>query len=126
MIFELASRNPRTIRSGGDRSDLVRDFYNFAGPVRFEILKFFLVLLWSTGSGPRFFNFCWSWSGSIQDILNFYLSWSSPVRDFQNFLGPGPVQSKIFNFFWSWSVSVRGLSPFLDRFVSRFADLDRG
>ena len=103
---------PRT-----DRSDLVLDFLIFLVLVRF---------------GPRFFKFCWSWSGSVRDFLNFVgsgpvrseifqillvlvrfgprfskfcWSWSGSVRDFQNFAGP--VRSEIFQICWSWSSPVQ-------------------
>ena len=66
-----------------DRSNLVRDFLNFAGPgpVRSEISKFFLVLV---RFGPRISKFSWSWFGS--------------VREFLNFVRPGSVRSEISNF----------------------------
>ena len=66
----LPSRDPRTTRSR-DR------------PVRLD---------------PSFSKFCWSWSGSVQDILKFLVLVQS---------GPGFLK-----FFWSWSELVLNFSIF--------------
>lgn len=74
-------RDPRTVWSGADRSELVRDFQNFVGfgPVRASTKILWKSLVfenpWSPSGSVRFLGF-WSW------FLKFSRSWPGP-RSFQ-------------------------------------------
>ena len=55
-------------------------------------------------SGPRFWNFCWPWSGPVPGFETFLGPCPNWSRDFLNFPGPGPSWSRISK---SFSVPVR-------------------